>query len=205
MELLSSGFSVVRGLTSGIFSRFEVVGGFDESTPSRKLAYAFATCLSMDPASPAMEVRQQVLNELSEYLQTPPPPLDMTIGASFDQYSEDKWHDFFDMVARDLPFLCSVVGETTTTRLSVQAQKARVLRGLVVAKLAEDEVAVTDDLKRVPVMVARRAESCDETAVLRLIVGGSRMSVAHRRASYDTVVHVLCVDTNDAGPGPTWI
>jgi hypothetical protein len=35
----------------------------------------------------------------------------------------------------------------------------------VVAKLVEDKGAVTNDLKRGPVMVARRAESGDETVL----------------------------------------
>jgi hypothetical protein len=44
---------------------------------------------------------------------------------------------------------------------------------------------VTDDLELRPLEMARRAQASDEAAILRLVVGGGAVSMAHGRAPND--------------------
>jgi hypothetical protein len=72
-----------------------------------------------------------------------------------------------------------------TPGLGAKREEPRVLRWLAVTKLAEDGGTVTDDLELRPLEMTRRAQASDEAAILRLIVGGGAVTMAHCCAPND--------------------
>jgi hypothetical protein len=133
----------LQRLTSGLFSHYNIVSDLDDGrSSSSSVAYGLATCLAMDPASPAMAVRRQVIAKLRKNLLRTPPMLEIVLGARNYSFNGCTWRMYMAVV-RDLASIRAMA----PTLLNAEALKIVVGNdGHTLAVSADDACFVCDTL-----------------------------------------------------------